>query len=58
LEIIQGKFLCIYLYLKQAKMSFFNFFFFFYKIREYILPREGGRVGAGASRGWGKGIGG
>jgi hypothetical protein len=36
-EITQGNSLCSYLYLKQAKMSYFSFYlfsFFFYKIEE------------------------
>jgi hypothetical protein len=37
MEISQGNSLCSYIYLKQAKMSYFSlylFSFFFYKIRE------------------------
>jgi hypothetical protein len=35
-NILQGNSLCSYLYLKQAKMSSFVLFsFFFYKIREH-----------------------
>jgi hypothetical protein len=41
MEISQGNPLCSYLYLKQAKLSFFSFSFsfFFYKIREQVLPK-------------------
>jgi hypothetical protein len=34
MKISQGNSPCSYLYLKQAKMSFFLFLFFFYKIGE------------------------
>jgi hypothetical protein len=44
MEISQENSLCSHLYYKQAKMSFFSFFF--YKIREeaLVLPMGGGGV--------------
>jgi hypothetical protein len=49
MELSQENFLCIYLYLKQAKMSLFSFFF--YKIREQESGTgpacEGGTSGRG-----------
>jgi hypothetical protein len=45
MKISQGDAPCSYLYLKQAKMSFFSFFF--YKIRE----QEGKQVLPGGGRG-------
>jgi hypothetical protein len=60
MEITQGNSLCSYL--KQAKMSFFSFFF--YKIREEeggtgTGPAGGGRViPVGGERWQGKGMGG
>jgi hypothetical protein len=42
MEMSQGNSLCSYL--KQAKMCFLFLSFFFYKIREQVLPRDGGVV--------------
>jgi hypothetical protein len=53
MEISQGNSLCSYLYLKQAKMSFI-FYFFFYKIRQQegrTGPAQG--VGDVGTCGWG-----
>jgi hypothetical protein len=64
MEISQGSYLCSYLYLKQAKLSFV-FLFFFYKIEKQSggwnssCPREMG-VGelrtSGRAEVWGKGV--
>jgi hypothetical protein len=60
-EISQGNPLCSYLYLKQAKMSFFFFLsFFFYKITERGAKQVLWDVGVppvGGGMFWGKGIG-
>jgi hypothetical protein len=55
MEISQGNSLCSYFYLKQAKLSFFSFFF--YKIREQ--KSETGPAWGGVGGAWqGKGVGG
>jgi hypothetical protein len=61
MEISQGKALCSYLYLKQAKMSCFTFSlfsFFFYKIREQegraILAQGARMAPVGEGRYWEK----
>jgi hypothetical protein len=61
MEISQGNSLCSYLYLKQAKMSFFSFIFSFFLLQksenrraELVLPRGGGVW----TTGWVQGVGG
>jgi hypothetical protein len=51
MEISQGNSLCSYLYLKQAKMSFFNFLFFFFCLFLYKIREQKGRRGL-AWGGW------
>jgi chloramphenicol O-acetyltransferase len=55
IEISQGDSLCSYLYLKQAKMSFFSFSVFSSTKSEnmrteQVLPEDGGVVSVGGSR--------
>jgi hypothetical protein len=62
MEILQGIPLCSYLYLKQAKMSYFSFYLFpFIKLKnrraEQVCP-EGGLASVEGGRCWGNGVGG
>jgi hypothetical protein len=55
MEISQGNDLCIYLYLKLAKMSCSSFYLFSYRRVEQVLPRGEGwhqwEEGGGRERG-------
>jgi hypothetical protein len=51
MEISQGNFLCNYLYLKQAKMSFLFFFSFFFSL---LQNQKTGRKNRSCP-GWGEG---
>jgi hypothetical protein len=62
MEISQGNSLCSCLYLKQAKMLWFSFYLFSYKIgqqKDKTNPVQGRGLAPGrGGRCWGKGVGG